>query len=241
MSTDSSVLPNSGRKMKILWRDLKSIEELDWELWSIFPQRNLLDVRRTVRIVVIDDKGFSPLQNLQQHQFNITHLSDVTSIDAIRDYHVALVDLQGVGRELNPTQEGAHLIREIKTHYPDKYIIAYTAGGAPELLAPSIQVADKFTQKDTAIEDWCELLDDGARSVVHPAILWRKHRHRLLDKGVTPFQLACLEDALVRALMDDPQTAPAKLESESTQLNLSSDVRATISSLIASALFSLLG
>ena len=105
---------------------------------------------------------------------------------------------------------------------------------------PSIQIADKFTQKDTSIENWCELLDSGARSVVHPAIIWKKHRHRLLDKGITPFQLACLEDSLVRALLDDPQTVPKRLESKSTQLNLSSDVRTIISSLIASALFSLL-
>ena len=226
--------------MKIIWKDLKSIEELDRELWSMFPQKNLQEVRQTVRIVVIDDKDFSPLVNLQKHQFNITHLRDVSTIDAIRDYPIVLVDLQGVGRELHPTQEGAHLIREIKAHYPEKFVVAYTAGGAPELLVPSIQLADKFIQKDTSIEDWCELLDNAARSVVHPAILWKNHRYRLLDKGITPFQLARLEDALVRALIHDPQTAPKRLESQSMQLNLSPDARTVINSLIASALFSLL-
>ena len=226
--------------MEIIWRSLKNIEELERDLRFAFPQNNLQEVRRTVRIVVIDDKVFAPLGNLQQHQFSITHLRDVSTIDAIRDYPVVLVDLQGVGRELNPTQEGAHLIREIKSHFPEKYVVAYTAGGDPNLLVPSIQVADKFTQKDTSIEDWCELLDEAARAVVHPGIVWKKNRHRLLDSGVTPLQLARLEDTLVRALIENPCSAQERLERQSNQLELTPDVRTIIASLLANSLFSLL-
>lgn len=226
--------------MKVLWNDLKSIEQVDKDLQLLFPQRSLQDIRRSVRIAVIDDKDFSPLQNLQQHQFNITHLRDLSTIDTIRDYPVVLVDLQGVGRELNPRQQGAHLIREIKANFPEKYVIAYTGGAAPDLLVPSVQAADRFTQKDTSIEVWCELLDEGTLAVLHPAAVWRKNRSRLLDMGITPFQLACLEDTLVRALLADPSTIGKSLDAKTSELNLSPDVRTIISSLIASALFSLI-
>ena len=226
--------------MKFLWKELRSIEELDKDLQLLFPQKTLQDVRRSVRIVVIDDKDFSPLQNLQQHLFNITHLRDLSTIETIRDYPVVLVDLQGVGRELNPRQQGAHLIREIKAHYPEKYVIAYTGGAAPDLLVASVEIADKFTQKDTSIEDWCELLDEGALAVIHPAVVWKNNRYRLLDMGVTPFQLACLEDALVRSLLADPSTLSQSLDAKTAELNLAPDVRTIVSSLIASALFSLI-
>lgn len=223
--------------MKILWTDLRSIDEIDTGLESIFPQKNPQDIRRMVQIAIIDDKDFSPLPNLQQHQFNITHLRDLATIDRISSYHLVLVDLQGVGRELNPGQQGAHIIREIKANYPEKYVVAYTGGAPPELLVPSVEAADKFTQKDTSIEDWCELLDEGARAVIHPAVVWKKNRHRLLDKGVTPFQLACLEDVLVRTLLRDPSLIQRSLDLKSEELKLPSDVRAIVNSLIATALF----
>ena len=225
--------------MKILWQNPMSIEEIDSDLNILFPHKSLQDVRRMVQIAVIDDKDFSPIRNLQQHQFNITHLRDITTIDTIRSYHLVLVDLQGIGRELNPNQQGAHIIREIRAIYPEKYIVAYTGGAPPELLVPSVETADKFTQKDTSIEDWCELLDEGARTVIHPAVVWRKNRHRLLDKGVTPFQLACLEDTLVRNLLKNPSSLAITMESKSVELNLSSDVRTILSSLIANAVFAL--
>ncbi len=226
--------------MRVIWKELKSIEEVDKDLQLLFPKKNLQEVRRSVRIVVIDDKDFSPLQSLQKHQFNIAHLRDLSTIDTVRDYPVVLVDLQGVGRELNPRQQGAHLIREIKAHFPEKYVIAYTGGAAPDLLVPSVETADKFTQKDTSIEDWCELLDEGTLAVIHPAVVWRKNRSRLLDKGVTPFQLACLEDTLVRSLLADPSTVPQSLQLKSARLNLSPDIRAIVGSLVSNALFALI-
>ena len=226
--------------MRVLWKELRSIDEVDKDLQLLFPKKSLQDIRRSVRIVVIDDKSFSPLQNLQQHQFSITHLRDLSTIDTVRDYHVALIDLQGVGRDLNPTQQGAHLIREIKANFPEKYVIAYTGGAAPDLLVPSIEVADKFTQKDTSIEDWCELLDEGTQAVIHPAVVWRKNRARLLDKGVTPFQLACLEDSLVCSLLTDPATISQSLDIKAAELNLSPDIRTIVASMIANALFTLI-
>lgn len=236
-----NVKPGFAAKiMRILWKELRSIDEADKDFRVLFPQKSLQDVRRSVRIVVIDDKDFSPLQNLQQHQFSITHLRDLSTIDTIRDYPVVLVDLQGVGRELNPRQQGAHLIREIKANFPEKYVIAYTGGAAPDLLVPSIEVADRFTQKDTSIEDWCELLDEGTLAVIHPAVVWRKNRTRLLDKGVTPFQLACLEDTLVRSLLANPSAISTNLELMSAKLKLSSDIRTIVNSMISNALFSLI-
>ena len=105
------------------------------------------------------------------------------------------------------------------------------------MLAPSIIAADKFTPKDTSIDDWCELLDGAIRAVENPATVWKALRHKLLDEGTTPFELARLEDTLVRSLLKKPSMTTMKLNEKASQLTLSENARAIIASFLGSALF----
>lgn len=225
--------------MRILWKSLKSLRDYEQTLPTPVIPRSVQEVRHSVRIVVVDDRQFAPLRNLQHNQFDITHLRDVETTELIQAYPVVLIDLQGVGTSMNPHLQGAHLIREIKAHYPEKYVIAYTGGAEPQLLALAVETADKYTQKDTSIQDWCEILDEATRDVADPTRFWRKTRFRLLEEGATPFEVACLEDSFVCALLENPSVAHSRLLTTANKLDISPNVKAIINSLAASTIFSL--
>ena len=217
-------------------RSFKSVADLDKLVRTRRAQEAIIQLRPKLRIAVIDDQDFSPLDNLQNHQFNITPYKDVPSFDILQGYQIIMVDLQGVGRRLNPTLQGAHVIREIRKNYPDKFVIAYTGGAAQELLAPSIELADRFTQKDTSIENWTELLDGVIYDLANPAYVWMRLRPRLLEIGMTPIELAILEDKYVRCFegeASDYEINIGKLEESS---DISPEVKGIIQSLTGSGI-----
>jgi hypothetical protein len=104
------------------------------------------------------------------------------------------VDLIGIGARLSPTLHGAHVIEEIKKIYPEKIVIAYTGGAKQDLLSKAIPASDYYLPKDANVEQWCDQLDSSIKLLGNPVTVWKALRHRLLDAGVTPYQLAELED-----------------------------------------------
>ena len=218
------------------FKNFKSVTDLDEFVRTRLAQKAIITLRPKLQIAVIDDQDFSPLHNLQNHQFNITPYKDVPSFDILQGYQIIMVNLQGVGRGLDPTLQGAHVIREIRKNYPDKFIIAYTGGAAQELLAPSIELADRFTQKDTSIENWIELLDDIIYDLANPAYVWKRLRPRLLEIGMTPINLAILEDRYVRCFEGDVSNYEINIEKLEEENDISPEVREIIQSLTGSGI-----
>ena len=201
----------------------------------------IIDARRSVQILLIDDEELSALPSLKSNSFKVIRVEGVERIDEVQDYPVVMVDLLGVGKSLNPVSQGAHLIQQIKKVYPEKYVIAYTGGGTAALTSLAVESADRYTTKDINIEKWCDLLDVAVAEVSNPVALWSKFRHRLLNQGVTPFQLTELEDAYVRGLLSDNQDLPRTLNEKAIAVGIDQDVRNVIAGLVANTIFALAG
>ena len=86
------------------------------------------DFRNYFQIAIIDDKPLSHYSILLNHNFRIKELGDISDIAAISEYPIILCDIRNVGVQFASAYGGAHVIYEIKKRYPDKYIIAYSAG-----------------------------------------------------------------------------------------------------------------
>jgi hypothetical protein len=126
------------------------------------------DRRSLVSIGVIDDGPFEPKRNLENVGYRVSLLGDPANIDIVLPHNIVLCDVQGVGHSLDPRKQGAFLIREIKAHFPDKYVIAYTGGSMNQTLTrEAIQSSDAFMKKDEIIEEWTEKLDGVIRAWTH--------------------------------------------------------------------------
>lgn len=132
-------------------RTLKTADELEHDLKRIDLNTKIIDNRSRFPIVVIDDKDFTPMKNLQRYNFSVTHFDDISSIDSIYRYPIVLCDLHGVGASLGSRLQGAQVIREIKKNYPEKYVIAYTGDGSSEMTEVAISYADAYLKKDVGI------------------------------------------------------------------------------------------
>src|SRR5262245_36808370 len=209
-------------------RPYKSIDYLNKKLIFTTFSGRIIDKRSKFHIAVIDDEDFTPLENLLRHNYRIIHIRDVHSIDIMRSYHVVLCDLIGVGMNLSSTMQGAHLINEIKKSFPEKIIVAYTGGGRPELLEPSIQTADYFLKKDASVEEWCQILDKSIEDLANPVTVWKKLRHRLLDAGIAPYQLTELEDNFVTTTLRGEEYSVDKLSHETNRLPISPGAKAVL-------------
>lgn len=221
-------------------RYLNTVSDLDRKLNMHHFNIKMIERRRDFHILVIDDADFPPAEALRRNNYNVVHVEDISSISSVAQYQIILCDLLGVGTGMNPSMQGAHLISEIKKNFPEKYVVAYTGGGHGPVVERSIQTADDYLKKDADIEDWCEHLDNAINVLANPVRVWERVRHRLLDAGITPYQLAMLEDTFVRTALKGRDVYEPALFAECDRLDVLPSVRSVMESLIASTLFRLI-
>lgn len=216
----------------------RSVNDIEANVALKITQIGRLRLRDSVRIAVVDDQHFSAETNLRNNGFKIETFKDLNSVQSLENYSIILCDLQGVGSALNPDLQGAHLIRELKTHYPEKYVVAYTAGGKNSLMSKTAQDhADTFLRKDADIDAWLEVLDGAISQVANPVLVWKQFRKRALDAGMTPAALTSLEDEFVGQFWNGKDAVRAGLDGRATRIGLQNDLRGILHSLIASLIF----
>lgn len=225
--------PQTGRDS--VW---KSVNELEPIVRVARARKGQLALRAAAPIVAIDDQAFEPGQNLLNNGYKITHLRDINNVHDVETFPIVLCDLQGVGAQLHADMQGAHLIREIKTHFPAKVVVAYTGIAKNRIMTKQAQsYADTFLKKDADLDEWITALDEAVIRVTDPVIMWKEFRKRMLDAGMTPFQLTQLEHAYVSGFERSGDHARAAVESTAGRLNLSQDIRAIVQGFIASLVF----
>lgn len=116
-------------------------------------ERDLNEIKNLCRILFIDDKSFPIIEILRENGWkNIQKIKDVDALEQIevRDAHILFVDIQGVGRKLKLSNEGLDLIVALKTKYPRKIIIAYSAEdqGQVEAFHPALDMANSRISKN---------------------------------------------------------------------------------------------
>jgi len=169
---------------------------------KVIPRPPLGTLRARVPIVVIDDQGFAYLDVLRNHGFSIQLLNDITDIKAVESYPIVVCDVRGVGKSFGSTFEGAHVISEIKKHYPNKILIVYTGQRFDASFNQYFALCDSSIKKDAESEQWVEVLDNAIAAFVDPIAEWKKLRDYLIDLDVPTIRIAELEDSYVSAVLE---------------------------------------
>lgn len=140
-------------------------------------------------MVLIDDAQFPYYDLLRQHKFNIDTLNDVTSLTTLEAYDVILCDLNGVGKKLSETYQGAYLVKEIYKRYPFKIIISYTGISFDARYNEYLKYADFSVKKDVESEVWVEKLDMAIDMLSNIEKRWIRVRNYMLDNNVSLFNV----------------------------------------------------
>lgn len=194
--------------------------------------------RGLIPIAVIDDEPFAAQQTLSNNGYDVRLLGDIKNLDEVTPFNIILCDLQGVGRHLDATNQGAYLIDEIKRNSPEKFVIAYTGGsGDPTIVSKANQAADTFIRKDAPVEEWRDKLDDYIDRLTNPTIVWRRQRDALVRKNIPTLDILKMEDSFVKSILSNN---PSIYRSFVGSNDVKGDARAIAQSLIASGIFSLM-
>lgn len=227
--------------MQFFLRTPHAINDLEHKLSLRHADSNIFDRRPSVPVVAIDDQPFEAATNLRQNNYTITHLNDINTLGEIRPFAIVLCDLQGVGSALHANMQGAHLIKELKKHFPEKYVIAYTGGHPNATISQEAKLfANKHLKKDAAIDRWIEVLDEAIKNVTDPVQTWKVFRTRLLDAGITPLQLTKIENDFVISYDQGSQAVERVMQDYVDGGGLTNDARAMLTNFISTAAFSLI-
>lgn len=161
---------------------------------------NMIELRRKIDIIIIDDEDLLVEDRLSASGFHITHKADIDSVRDVESYSIILCDIRGVGTRFDSPKEGAFLIREIKNLYPNKQLVAYTGSKFDPTYNEYLKCADAIVDKGISLDDWVSLLDDQIRKAINPQFQWQRLRQYLLDANVTTIDVAKIEDRYVQAI-----------------------------------------
>mgnify|MGYP001987829082 CR=1 FL=1 len=135
---------------------IKNKNNMTWKFWKkeLEPvkDRDLDEIKGICKILFIDDKSFPVIDILKTAGWcNTTRIKDVDSLEQmeVKEAHILIVDIQGVGKKLKFKDEGLGLILALKEKYPNKKVIVYSAEDQGKIQAfhPGIDAADKRLSK----------------------------------------------------------------------------------------------
>ena len=192
--------------------------------------------RDRIEIAIIDDEPFQYLEILRNHNFHIRPFEDIADIKAVHAYPIVLCDIKGVGKSFHSKYEGAHIIDEVRKHYPSKIIIAYSGHQFDPSFNKYFQMCDFVLKKDIDSDNWVENLDNAISKAMNPITQWFKIRAYLLEKDVPLNSILKLEDDYVEMFFKKKESFP----SNKTLNTLSDDVKSVILNFTSSAIFKLL-
>lgn len=177
----------------------RKLSDLNGE--SILKEQSISNLKRITKILVIDDNDFPFLEALRKYEFSIEQKYDLTHLSDVAEFNVILCDIRGVGKFLESDFEGANLIKELKTKYSNKTLIAYTANDYDATFQKYLNYADGIVPKGSyGLEDWVALLEKTLLENADPIKQWEKTRDALLDADVSTVDVARYESQYVKAI-----------------------------------------
>lgn len=135
------------------------------------PYEQFEKIKFKARIAVIDDEEVPLIDRLQKDGYNITKYNDIEEIDSFirKRYHVLVLDIQGIGKQIAGKKEGWGILSYLKNEYPHLVILVFT--GADWSITKVKEIADQadfVIGKDLEFLDFKTKLDAAIKKAFSP-------------------------------------------------------------------------
>ena len=186
---------------------------------QIIKNISLSNLKKQTEILVIDDETFPLIDDLRRNEFSITYKVDISTIKDVEAYSIILCDIRGVGKFLKSSSEGAYLVDRIKSKYPTKIVISYSADTTSVDAQKYLSSADNVVPKGTSIEDWVSILENSIKELVNPVSVWRKIAIKLFKAGTPTRDIARIESRYVNAIKKGKYQSLSQLFEDNAELS----------------------
>ncbi len=114
-----------------------------------FREKTLAEIKDSARILIIDDRRPSLVEDLEREGWRVKYIDDLESYRStdLVDSHIICLDIIGVGKKLR-CDSGLDLVKGIKGEYPEKKILLYSSVSSHNIFDESIDLVDKRILKD---------------------------------------------------------------------------------------------
>lgn len=119
-------------------------------------------------ILFVDDQPFGVVDVLKEQGWRDTKMiKDITNLDdrLVKKSHIIFVDINGVGTKLFPGKQGIGLANALKTHYPEKKVIIYSAQKTGNRFETELRHVDYLLPKDAEPYNFIELVEKFAKEI----------------------------------------------------------------------------
>lgn len=154
---------------------------------SEIPYEQFEKVKFKARIAVVDDEEVPLIEKLQKDGYNITKYQDIDEIDSFirKKYHVLVLDIQGVGKNIAGKKEGWGILSYLKNEYPHLVIIVFTGADWSITKVKEIaDLADFVIGKDLEYLDFKTKLDAAIKKTFSPKFHFEIEKN-LIAKEIT--------------------------------------------------------
>lgn len=116
---------------------------------------------KTIQVLFIDDEKFDIIGVLKNAGWtNTKRIKDITNLDCpdLKNSNVIFVDVNGVGQQLFPKDQGIGLAEAIKKKYPQKHVVLYSA--LSHHFHKALNVVDAVLEKNADPYEFINILEN---------------------------------------------------------------------------------
>lgn len=135
---------------------------------SVEKLRPQNEIKEICDILFIDDHAFDVVKILITAGWKNTRIiKDIESIEQkeLKQAHIVFVDINGVGKKMKFQDEGLGLIKAIKTAYPEKKAVVYSAQADGDRFHPSLSIADASLNKNAEPYEFQTLVENFSKEL----------------------------------------------------------------------------
>ncbi|MGB2806854.1 MAG: hypothetical protein WBC22_03885 [Sedimentisphaerales bacterium] len=158
-------------------------------------------IKRTRIVVIDDDKNTFPIDVLSRQGYSIDYWPDIDDLPKLERgfYDIIILDIVGIGHELDKENEGVAVLRHLKNINPSQIIVAYSGQSHESSRIPFFKLADQYVPKPTPAITWKEIIDDLITNKLTLIHYWSSLSSMLKNNGATNRQIKKIEYEFIKA------------------------------------------
>lgn len=126
-----------------------------------YPRESFDNLKHKARIAIVDDEDVPHADRLRRDGYNIADFPDIDYIDSFlkHDYHIIILDIQGIGKNLDSTSDGWSILKYIKEKSPHTVVLLFTGVEWSLRYRELADLSDDYLTKDIEFLNFKEKLD----------------------------------------------------------------------------------
>lgn len=172
-------------------------------LQDLMPSVSYNDLKKRVRIIVIDDDPNSfPISILKDEGYSIDYWEEVKTLSKLEEgfYDIIILDIMGVAKKYSPDEDGIGILKHLKKVNPAQVVIAFSGHSFDLSKSVFWKLADDTLAKPVNALECKDAIDELIKKFITPQYFWSGISQILKREGIHDKQIKKIEYQLVDAI-----------------------------------------